>query len=80
MIKKAGLFTAAIMAVGLLSAAPASARVVSQIPVLEAQSDQVIEVRKGGGRGMGRGHNRGKHYGWSRGRGHAYGRRFKRGW
>lgn len=76
MIRTPGILVAAL-AFGLLGTAPASARVVSQTPVLDTQTEHVVEVKRGG-HGWAKG-NRGRHYGWSRGRGKALGRKRKFG-
>lgn len=62
---------------GALVAAPASARVISQAPVLEEAKVETEQVRRGG---RGRGRGRGRKVGWRRGRGKAWGRRRKFGW
>ena len=59
---------------GALVAAPASARVISQAPVLVESKVETEEVRRGGRGG------RGKKVGWRRGRGRAWGRRRRFGW
>lgn len=56
---------------GILVAAPASAHVMTQAPILEEARVETEEVRRGGrGRpSWGRRGGRGKHRGWGRGRG-----------
>ena len=73
-----------VLVAGLLTA-PASARVVSQAPVLEEAKVETEEVRRGGrGRGRRRGRSfaatRGRKVGWRLGRGRAWGRRRRFGW
>ncbi|MCA0422137.1 MAG: hypothetical protein LCH61_02225 [Proteobacteria bacterium] len=55
----------------LFTAGSASARIPAQVPVGAEAGPEIEAVKRGG---------RGKHRGWSRGRGHAYGRRRKFGW
>ncbi len=80
-MKKRFFLAAAVAAViGVMSAVPSQARVVSQSIVAEMAQDQIVEV-KSGGRGWGRSHNRGRHLGWSRGKHMGWNKsRGRRGW
>ena len=73
-MKRLILFGAALCALALIPALPASAMPFgSPIPAATQSDSDAILVKRGYGHHYGWKRNRGHHYGWNRNRGHHYG-------